>query len=92
MQRFQEEIDELNRLYGGIKELNGRPGAVFVTDMIADANAGRSHKTGVPVVAIADTNVDPSKATYPIPANDDAIKSVQTISRRRRHRNRIRQD
>lgn len=80
VQRFQEEIDELNRLYGGIKELNGRPGAVFVTDMIADANAvAEATKLGVPVVAIADTNVDPSKATYPIPANDDAIKSVQTI-------------
>ena len=80
VQRFQEEIDELNRLYGGIKELNGRPGAVFVTDMIADANAvAEATKLGVPVVAIADTNVDPSKTTYPIPANDDAIKSVQTI-------------
>src|ERR1700722_14611152 len=39
VQRFQEEIDELNRLYGGIKELNARPGAVFVVDMLNDNNA-----------------------------------------------------
>lgn len=81
IQRFQEEIDEMNRLYGGIKELNSRPGAIFVTDIIADANAVReANKIGVPIVAIVDTNADPSQVTYPIPANDDAIKSLQLIA------------
>lgn len=80
VQRFQEEIDELNRIYGGVKEMNSRPGAVFVTDIIADANAVReANKIGIPVVAIVDTNTDPSQVTYPIPANDDAIKSLQLI-------------
>lgn len=81
IQRFQEEIDEMNRLYGGIKEMNSRPGALFITDIIADANAVReANKIGIPIVAIVDTNADPSQVTYPIPANDDAIKSLQLIA------------
>jgi small subunit ribosomal protein S2 len=81
VQRFQEEIDQLNELYGGIKELNSRPGAIFVVDMITDANAIReARKLSVPIVAIVDTNADPSLADYPIPANDDAIKSLQLIT------------
>lgn len=81
VQRFQEEIDQMNALYGGIKELNSRPGAVFVVDMINDANAVReARKLGVPIVAIADTNANPSLVTYPVPANDDAIKTLQLIT------------
>jgi len=81
VQRFQEEIDEMNHLYGGIKDLAAKPGAVFVTDVLHDANAVReAKKLGVPVVAIVDTNTDPSQITYPIPANDDAIKTIQLIA------------
>ena len=80
VQRFQEEIDELNRKYGGIKDLSGKPGALFVTDVIADANAIREAKTlNIPVVAIVDTNANPDDVDYVIPANDDAIKSVQLL-------------
>ncbi|HKR82161.1 MAG TPA: 30S ribosomal protein S2 [Candidatus Saccharimonadales bacterium] len=80
IQRFQEEIDEMNRLYGGIKELNGRPGALFVVDVVAEANAVReATKLGVPIVALVDTNADPSLVTYPIPSNDDAIKTIQLM-------------
>lgn len=81
VQRFQEEIDELNRIYGGIKEMNSRPGAVFVVDVVNDLNAVReANKMGVPIVAICDTNADPSLVTYPIPANDDAIKTIELIA------------
>ena len=80
VQRFQEEIDLLNQKYGGIKDLNGQPGAVFVTDIMADDNAVKeARRLGVPVVAIVDTNANPGLATYVIPANDDAIKSLQLI-------------
>ena len=80
VQRFQEEIDELNRKYGGIKNLSGKPGALFVTDIMADVNAVREAKTlGIPVVAIVDTNVNPEGIDYVIPANDDAIKSLQLL-------------
>ncbi len=80
VQRFQEEIDELTRKYGGIKDLSGKPGALFVTDIIADVNAVREARTlGIPVVAIVDTNANPDDVDYVIPANDDAIKSLQLL-------------
>ena len=80
VQRFQVEIDMLNERYGGIKSMNKQPVAVIVTDMVQDKNAIKEAKTlGIPVFAIADTNVDPTVVEYPIPANDDAIKAVQTI-------------
>lgn len=80
VQRFQEEIDELNRKYSGIKDLSGKPGAVFVIDVIADANAIREAKTlGVPVIAIVDTNANPADVDYVIPGNDDAIKGLQLL-------------
>ncbi|MEI6053781.1 MAG: 30S ribosomal protein S2 [Candidatus Saccharibacteria bacterium] len=80
VQRYQEEINELNLKYGGIKELNGKPGAVFVIDVIGDMNAIKeANVLGVPVVAVVDTNADPSLIDYVIPGNDDAIKGVQLI-------------
>jgi small subunit ribosomal protein S2 len=81
VQRFQEEIEQLNTLYGGIKDMHARPGAVFITDIITDANAVReARKMRLPIVAIVDTNADPSLVDYPIPANDDAIKTLQLIA------------
>lgn len=80
VQRFQEEIDELNLKYGGVKDLNGKPGAVFIVDVIGDLNAIKEAKTlGIPVVAVVDTNADPSLIDYVIPGNDDAIKGVQLL-------------
>jgi small subunit ribosomal protein S2 len=80
VQRFQEEIDELNKKYGGIKNLNGKPGVVIVTDIITDANAVKEAKNlGVPVVALVDTNANPDQIDYVIPANDDAIKGIQLM-------------
>ena len=80
VQRYQEEIDMLNERYGGIKDLSEQPIAVIVTDVIQDKNAVKEAKTlNIPVFAICDTNTDPSEIDYPIPANDDAIKSVKLI-------------
>jgi small subunit ribosomal protein S2 len=80
VQRFQEEIDELNVKYGGIKNLNGKPGAIVVVDVITDANAVKEAKTlGVPVVGLVDTNANPSAIDYVVPGNDDAIKGVQLL-------------
>ncbi len=80
VQRFQEEIDELNVKYGGIKNLNGKPGAIVVVDVITDANAVKEAKTlGVPVVGLVDTNANPSEIDYVVPGNDDAIKGVQLL-------------
>jgi small subunit ribosomal protein S2 len=80
VQRFQEEIDELNKKYGGIKNLNGKPGAMVVVDVITDANAIKEAKTlGIPVVGVVDTNADPSIVDYVVPGNDDAIKGLQLL-------------
>ena len=81
VQRFQEEIDRLNVLYGGIKNLNARPGAVVVFDIVSDENAVKeATKLKLPVVGVCDTNSDPTTVAYPIPANDDAIKSLQLLA------------
>ncbi|MBP7760514.1 30S ribosomal protein S2 [Candidatus Saccharibacteria bacterium] len=80
VQRFQEEIDDLNRKYSGIKNMNGKPGAVFVTDVLEDANAVReAKKLGIPVVALVDSNANPTGIDYVIPGNDDAIKGLKLI-------------
>lgn len=80
IQRIQEEIDMLNERYGGIKDMTEQPAAVIVMDTIQDKNAIKEAKVlNIPVFAIADTNSDPTNINYPIPANDDAIKSVGLI-------------
>lgn len=80
VQRFAEEIEAMNLMYGGIKELHAKPGAVFVVDILNDMNAVlEAKKLNVPVVALADTNVDPTLAQYAIPCNDDAIKTIELI-------------
>ena len=80
VQRFQEQIDAMNHNYSGIKDMNGRPGAVFVADILEDKNAvNEAVKLGIPVIAIVDTNTDPSNIDYPIPSNDDAIGAVKMI-------------
>lgn len=80
VQRFQEEITDLNERYGGIKDMNEQPAAVIVVDAADDKNAIREAKNlHIPVIAVCDTNVDPSDIDYVIPANDDSIKAVSLI-------------
>ena len=81
VQRFQEEIDLLNIKYGGIKDMRGRPGAVFVISATEDKGAvNEARKSGISVVAICDTNANPTGIEYVIPANDDAIASIELIT------------
>jgi small subunit ribosomal protein S2 len=80
VQRFQEEIDSLNFKYGGIKEMNGIPGAMFVVDVVTEANAVKeARRLGIPIVGMVDTNADPTLIDFIIPVNDDAIKSIQLV-------------
>lgn len=80
VQRFQEEIDEMNHLYGGIKNMAAKPGAVLIMDINHDdIPVKEARKLGVPVVALVDTNTDPSLVTYPIPSNDDATKTINLM-------------
>ncbi len=81
LQRYQEEIDHMNFLYGGVKNMVGKPGAVFIVDIVHDQIALKeSRKLGLKTVALVDTNGDPNSVDYPIPANDDAIKTIQLIA------------
>lgn len=80
VQRFQEEIVEMNRIYGGIKNMQQRVGAVFIIDIVNDANAlAEAKKLGLKTVALIDTNADPTAVDYAIPCNDDAIKAIQLV-------------
>lgn len=77
---FDRELERLEERWGGIKELTSLPDIVFVVDYKKDNLAVNEalHKD-IPVVAICDTNADPSDIDYPIPANDDAVESVHYI-------------
>ena len=80
VQRFQEEIDLLNERYGGIKDMTEQPAIVVVVDAQEDRNAIKeANMLHIPVVAITDTNVDPTNIDYVIPANDDSIKATKLI-------------
>ena len=79
--KYQKQIDNLQMLYGGIAEMGSLPSMVFIADMNINSIAiSEANKLGIPIVAITDTNVNPALVTYPIPANDDAIKSIQYIT------------
>lgn len=78
VQRFQEEIDLLNERYGGIKDMTDQPAAVIVVDAIEDKNAIKeANVLGIPVVALTDTNVDPTDIDFVIPMNDDSLKATK---------------
>ncbi len=77
---LDKEIERLETKFGGIKGLEDLPEAIFVLDMKKDNLAIReAKKKEVKVIAVADTNVDPSQADYVIPASDDALSSIQYI-------------
>lgn len=78
--RFQEEIDEMNTLYGGIKEMPAKPAFVFVVDILHDKNAvAEATKLNIPVLGLVDTNGDPRTVKYPVPCNDDALKTIELV-------------
>lgn len=78
VQRFQEEIDLLNERYGGIKDMTEQPAALIVVDANEDKNAIKEANTlKIPVIALTDTNVDPTPINYVIPMNDDSIKATK---------------
>ena len=79
--KLRLEYEKLNKNLGGIKEMKGMPGAIFVVDPKKEKIAVSEAKTlGIPVVGIVDTNCDPDDVDYIIPANDDAIRAVKLIS------------
>jgi small subunit ribosomal protein S2 len=78
--KLEREIAHLNRLLGGVKEMTTTPGALFIIDPVKERIAvAEAKKVGVPLIATVDTDCDPEEIDYPIPANDDAVKSVKLL-------------
>ncbi|MSQ03384.1 MAG: 30S ribosomal protein S2 [Myxococcales bacterium] len=75
------QIEKMEKSLGGIKDLKGLPGAVFVIDPRKEHIAvSEANKLGIPVVALCDTNCDPDGIAYVVPGNDDAIKSIRLFT------------
>jgi small subunit ribosomal protein S2 len=78
--KVEKEIARLNKLLGGFKEMTTLPGALFIIDPTKEKIAlAEAKKVGIPIVAVVDTNCDPTGIDYLIPANDDAIKAIKLI-------------
>jgi small subunit ribosomal protein S2 len=79
---LKREKDKLERTLGGIRDMAKVPSAVWIVDTKKEHIAvSEARKLGIPVVAILDTNCDPDEVNYPIPGNDDAIRSVSLLTR-----------
>jgi len=75
--KMRKELEALETALGGVKDMTTLPDVVFVVDVVRDAIVvSEARKLRIPVVAFTDTNADPTKITYPIPANDDSINSL----------------
>ena len=79
---LDRERIKLDKYLAGVKDMGRLPGAIFVVDARREGIAVKeAQKLGIPVIAITDTNADPEKIDYPIPGNDDAIRSVTLIAK-----------
>ena len=79
--QIKKEKARLENFLGGIKEMKKLPNAIFVIDPKEEHNAvAEAKKLGIPVFAMVDTNCDPEAVDYPIPTNDDAMRSVKLIT------------
>jgi len=78
---IDREIDKLKEMVEGIRNMDKLPAAVFVVDIKNQSTAvEEAIKKNIPIIAIVDTNVNPEKVTYPIPANDDSVKTIELIT------------
>ncbi len=79
--KINREIERMERSYSGVTSLEGLPGCVFVVDPKKEVACVREvNKLGIPIIALIDTDANPDIIDYPIPGNDDSIKSVKYIT------------
>jgi small subunit ribosomal protein S2 len=77
---ISNEIERLNRYFGGIKHMERLPSAVFIIDTVKEAiGVAECKRLDIPIVSLVDTNCDPDPISYPIPSNDDAIRAIKLI-------------
>ena len=78
---LNRERERLRRVFGGIEEMTRIPGAIFVVDVKKEHIAiQEAKKLGIPVIGMVDTNCDPDTVNYPIPANDDSIRTIELVA------------
>jgi small subunit ribosomal protein S2 len=78
---LDRERERLSKYFSGVKDMSRPPGVLFVVDAKREAIAVKeANRLGIPVIAITDTNADPDRIDFPIPGNDDAIRSVGLIA------------
>jgi small subunit ribosomal protein S2 len=79
--QLQRQLDRLEEHFSGLADMLRMPGCLFVVDTKREQIAVReANRLGIPVVAVCDTNADPDLVQYPIPGNDDALRSVKLIT------------
>jgi small subunit ribosomal protein S2 len=80
LSKIKKVIGKLQISLGGVEKLKSKPDVVFIVDVVRDAIVvEEANKLGIPIVAFVDSNADPKKIDYPVPANDDAIKSLKFL-------------
>jgi small subunit ribosomal protein S2 len=80
--RLEKERGRLEKIFSGIKEMNRLPGLMFVVDTKKERIAvAEANRLGIPVLGICDTNADPNEVQFPVPGNDDAIRSIRLFAR-----------
>ena len=78
-----EEIEKLNKVFSGLKNMDRVPSAIFIVDPHKETLAlAEALKVSIPIVAMVDTNCDPDNIDYVVPCNDDAIRSIRLITSR----------
>jgi len=81
VQEIEREMKRLEVKFGGIRKMNKLPDAIYIVDIQEEDTAVREAiGRKVPIIAITDTNTNPTRIAYPIPANDDAIRSIELIT------------
>ena len=76
--QFEKSVEKLNKALGGIKNMNGRPDLLFIIDTNREVLAVKEAvKMGIPIIGVLDSNSDPDGIDYPIPGNDDAMRSIE---------------
>jgi len=79
--RIRREVTKLTRSIGGIVNLSKIPDAIFIVDLMNESTAlTEANKLGIPVIGLADSNVDPTGVDIVIPGNDDAIRSIEVVT------------
>lgn len=82
LSKYEREYTRLSKYFEGIKDMDRLPGLVYIVDIIKDeTTVNEAKKMNIPIIAIVDTNVDPTGINYPIPGNDDSIRAISLVTK-----------